>query len=87
MKTRATKRQMRNARTRRAPSRKGQGLAGLGTYRISGSADIKRRGQQKRLQRRPHSARSEQTRPDSLLGQPDMNWTWQGTRRGSFAPR
>lgn len=87
MKTRATKRQQRNARARRAPSRRGQGLAGLGTYRVTGSADVKRRSQQKGLQRRPHAARSEETRPDSLLGQPDMNWTGQQRRRGSFAPR
>jgi len=86
MKMRATKRHMRNARIKRASSRQGQGLAGLGTYRIPGSLDVKRRRQQKRLLRRPHAARSGETRSDSLLGQPDMNWTQQWLRRGSFAP-
>jgi len=57
-----------NRKSRRKPS------GGLATWRIAFSADVKRRGQQKRLDRRPHRLRGQAWRPDSLLGAPPMHW-------------
>lgn len=59
-----------------------QGLSHLGTYRKSFSLDVKRRGQQKRADRRPHRLRGKVGRPDSVLGTPDMHWSGPPRLRG-----
>lgn len=51
-----------------------QGLKGLGTWRIGGSADVKRRRQQTRELRRKHRVRAG-GRPDSVLGTPEVHWS------------
>lgn len=79
--------------TRRKPRRAGparkpgsQGLESLGTYRIPFSADVKRRAQQTRENRRPHRLRGGAGRPDSVLGAPELHWSSPPRLpRGSFA--
>lgn len=62
-----------------------QGTTHLATYRKSFSADVKRRGQQKRAGRRAHRLRGAGGRPDSVLGAPDLHWSEPPRlRRGGF---
>jgi hypothetical protein len=50
-----------------------QGMGHLKTWRLPFSADVKRRKKQTLENRRDHRARGPM--PDSVLGNPDLNWT------------
>lgn len=50
-----------------------QGLGNLQTWRLPFSEDVKNRRKQTHENRRPHRLRG--GRPDSVLGNPELNWT------------